>query len=265
MAKKKVAPVEDLGSVEEVVKLVVMSYSRAEVIITHKAVDNCVIVVPENQLGEYKEYNPDLEYVTHPNLKGYAAQFFWVLNKFKNVMVLDDDFNEFKRLYTEVEDKHPTVEPSLAYQIIQATAQTAKNVGAKLFGFNTVVNPLGYNPLQPLRLTGLVMGATGFLDGVEVLVPDDAVGNIDYFWSGLNAYFNRICFCDSRYCFAGRAATFTMPGGMADQRTLDSEKNDLLLLRKWFGSAIEMKHSYKNTPFGREKAHAYEHTLKVPW
>ncbi len=84
-------------------KIVIPSYNRAKLLVTHRLFPlNCVVVIPETQLKAYREYNPDLEYVTIPDyLDGnIAKKRNAILNLFphEQIVMLDDDVIGFFKL-----------------------------------------------------------------------------------------------------------------------------------------------------------------------
>lgn len=248
----------------EVVKVIIASHKRAETMTTHKVVANCAVCVEESQLAEYKKFNPDLEYITHPdNVIGLNPKIKWIHDKFPNVCILDDDFNAMQRTYvTTHSTKESRVSPDVAYDVIQVAACMAKQIGAKAFGFSNSARPVDFAPASPIQLKGFIQGGSiGLLEGFRLEFPEELHGNNDYFISGLNAYLYRIAWIDERYAFTSKEGTFKSVGGLADFRTLETEKQDYETLVKYFGNAIVKK--AESTM--RKLLHNYEKTLRLPW
>lgn len=248
----------------ELVKLVIMSHKRADRVDTLKTVSNCAICVPESQADDYKSYNPGVEIIIHPDtVVGLSAKVRWVYAKYKNVVMLDDDLNAMVRTYVDKNfDLKTRVDPDTAYEIIQHNAYMAKQVGAVFYGYSNSPRPVDFNPMQPFKLSGFVQGGSfGFLEGFNMVLPDECVAATDYFLSAINAYFHRKAFIDLRYAFTSKEGTFKSTGGMSDFRTKDTERNDYMLLKKYFGEAIQKKTRSGLKPIQNQ----WERTLKIPF
>lgn len=247
----------------EIVKLIILSHKRADRVDTLKAFDNCTLCVEESQVEEYKKYNPNVEYLVHPdNVVGLAAKIRWVYERYPNCFMLDDDL-QLVRNYIDPTFKMPTkVPPNVAYEIVQSLAYTAKQLGVKMFGFCNSPKPVTYTSCDPFKLTGFVQGgATGFFEGFKMILPNEATSCIDYFLSGVNAHFHRKTLIDKRFAVVSKDGTFKSSGGMSDFRNMASEREDYLLLRQYFGDAIQRK----NASPVKKLSHEFEKTLKIPF
>ena len=143
---------------EEVVKIVIPSYMRAERVSTMQYVANCSICVPESEVEAYKKHNPGVEIIAHPDsIKGISPKRQWIYEQFPNVFMVDDDITGIARMMMpgkydmtdemlEVDERNLT--PEQVYEIIQSVAFTAKEMGAKLFGFTSAVNPRDVRPIS---------------------------------------------------------------------------------------------------------------------
>ena len=250
--------------VMELVKLVIVSHKRAETIKSHKSFANAVVCIPESQEADYRRYNPSLNIYTHPDtVKGLAAKYIWCYKEFGNVALIGDDIDFLRRNWVaDAKDKKSRIDPETAYEIIQSTAYTAKQMGAKLFAFSKESNPVAYSGQRPFKVSGLASGGViGLLDGFKMELTTDCVAGLDYFLSGLNAYYHRYLFVDERYFTQCKEGTFVSRGGMAEFRTMETEEKDLLMLRNLFGDAIIIK---KNANLRRLK-HKFDKTLKIPF
>jgi hypothetical protein len=245
------------------VKVVIPSHKRAARVRTKDAVANCILCVPESQLKEYKQNNPNIEIVTHPDtVRGLAAKRNWIYRKFGNVMMLDDDIQAMQRLYIPPYSLLPTViEPALAYDIIQVTANMAKELGAYLFGFGTVSDARCFKPYRPFRLTGYCNGcAFGLLKGSNIFFHEEAIAVEDYFGSLINAFYHRYAFFDTRFGMV-QLATFKNIGGQAEFRNQETERNDFLFLKRMFGSIVRGRgFSHFSKP-----SHEYQRSIKLPF
>jgi hypothetical protein len=122
--------------------------------------------------------------------------------------------------------------------ILNAASVTAE-MGAKLFGFGESPNPRWFDPLQPLRLSGGVIGAAfGLLDSERKLffAHDLPLGE-DTFVSLLNAYYYRYAYYDRRVFFH-TLEPFVRPGGCSAHRSLEKERKKVANLRRYFGTEV---------------------------
>lgn len=249
---------------KEVVKCIILSHNRPDDVITHQLINHTAICVPEAQAAAYEGANYGVELIVHPDtVVGLSAKIRWVYDQYRNVCMLDDDLNRMVRLYVDkYSDEGNHVEPEEAYQIIQANARMAQQLGVKFFGFSNSPKPVSYLSAKPFKLSGFVQGgALCFLDGFQMVLPDECVSACDYFLSGVNAHFHRKTLIDTRYAFASPDGTFRSTGGTADYRNMDTEKEDTQLLLEYFGDVIHVK----NNSGVKKLQHIYERTLRIPF
>ena len=132
-----------------------------------------------------------------------------------------------------------------------------------MFGLATNAKPLMYDAAQPFKLTGWIIGGCmGYLEGFRMELPDECISACDYYLSGVNAHFHRKCFIDTRFAVFCKDGTFTTTGGTADIRTMETEREDYLLLKEAFGEAIQRKTSTANR---KSLQNPYERTLRIPY
>lgn len=225
------------------VTVVIPTAGRAKVITSHKHVSNCIVCCPESELEEYQKTVKDVEIVTHPDsVKGLQRKRQWIYDKWRNVFMMDDDLKGMLRL-TAKKGESVKVDPESAYWYIQNAANLAKIIGCHLFGFNVYVVPEHYVGEAPFRLKGFINACGwGFLEGgYENLKFNPMLKtNEDFYISALNAHFYRMVFIDARFCFAQDSFGNTL-GGCANIRNSETEKEDLRLLKAYFGNAIMIK------------------------
>lgn len=241
------------------VKVVIPSHRRWDRVRTIQAVDNAILCVEESQERMYRACNPGIEIVTHPDsVIGLARKRDWIIKHFKNVMMLDDDIDTLKRVYTE-KGETTDVDPDVAYDIIQRTANACKQAGLFLFGFSTAPTPLHYNSLNPVQISGYFTGcAHGVLEGSKLWYNPEIICNEDYWISCLNAHHHRGGFKDTRFYWSQRD-TFVNRGGLAEFRNIEAEEKDFKLLQKCFGKEIVTLRKTSG------KSHAFQKTLKLPF
>lgn len=242
------------------IKIVIPSMGRADMVITKRCVKNATLCVPESEAAAYAEYNPGMPILTHPDsLKGLARKRQFILERCGNHYQIDDDIKYIQRLYVEKGEKVP-MDADEAYDVIQYVGNMAKLAGCFLFGFSKQRNPLQYVDHKPIRLTGILNGSMGILEGSKLFFSEKAVVSEDYWICGLNAYYHRMLWCDERFAELGEKAFHNL-GGCSNYRTIEQEKEDTLFLRQSFGEAIQMKH---DTSLAKRK-HPYQRTLKIPF
>lgn len=242
------------------IKVVIPSMGRADRVLTKSAIKNAILCVPESEEEAYRLNNPGMEILTHPDsLKGLTLKRQFIIDHFENSFQIDDDIKSIDRLY--VESGEPTkLDADEAYDVIQYIGNCAKLAGCFLFGISKEVNPLAYDEMHPIHLSGILNGDIGILGGSKLYFHELAKVSEDYWISAYNAYLYRYCWIDKRFAAKG-VATFGNTGGCANIRTMEQEKQDTLFLRKMFGEAILLK---EDTKLAKRKTE-FQRTLKIPW
>lgn len=232
------------------IKVVIPSHKRARNVSTIYAVDNCSLCVPKSQEEEYKGYNKNVEIIAHPNeIVGLSPKRQWIYDYFGDVFMIDDDVKGMLRVYLGKGDKSKKLYLTSGeiYALIQDTYHICKEAGIKLFGFTGRGHPMAYSGGVPILLNGYVNGgAFGILKDANLYFPNisDFVGE-DYFISGLNAYYNRYCWMDTRFSWV-YYKTECNAGGVADYRTEKTREKTFNILRGYFGNAIQQKRCNQN-------------------
>lgn len=243
------------------VKVIIPTKGRPTAIITHKYVSNCILCVEQRELGIYKEHNPDLEFVPHPDsVVGLGPKREWIYDKFGDCFMMDDDVKGFLRM-TQKQGESSKVSPDLAYDIIQNCANMAKMCGCYLYSFNSLKRPEHYPGHQAYKLSGCMNeSAFGLLKGADKLRIDPNIkAGYEFYISGLNAYHYRMAFFDLRFTINQDGFGDDI-GGASTYRTLETEKRDLELLKYYFGEAIEPKSETKN-----KGKHEFSKRLRIPF
>lgn len=254
------------------VPIVVPSHRRAGAVRAFDAVLDPVLCVAEDQYKNYKDLYPSAAIEAHPDsVVGLAPKRNWMLKHFGDHFSLDDDVSEMRRIYDP--DAPPKMSAEEATDVVQATAEMAREVGAKLWGFSNYPMTYTFDVFKPFKTTGYVNGfAMGiFTDGLLRFPEESDFMGSDYFVSALNAYHHRYIWLDTRFAFA-QHGTFRNPGGQADFRNMETERRSYERLRNYFGAAIELKHGRGARPpdtsdarKGANAGHPYEKLLHVPW
>ena len=237
------------------IKIVCPSSGRAKKVLTK--IEGMILFVAENEKEEYEKYN-DIEIQTHDNLKNLSIIRQEIYDRFKDVFMVDDDIQCVQRLYTT---KNQDLNPAEVAKIINQTYQHAKDIKAFLFGFNNDPNPTHYNQHKPFVLNSYINGcAFGLIENKNLYFDKRTVACESHWINLLNAYHNRFCFVDKRFHFRQKQnSTFLAPGGQAKRRTLQTEKEDTLFLKKKFGDSVKIKLARNKT----KRLHEYQRELNI--
>lgn len=135
-----------------------------------------------------------------------------------------------------------------------------------MVGWGKSGNPaLYYSGLEPFTLTGYINGlAFGFLKGHGLRFDERLTAKADYDMCLQNALLHRICLRDNRYCFESRK-TFRNPGGMSLLRNSITEKKDLEILQRKWGSAIGVPRGGSGRSTARGYAGVTRLELRLPF
>lgn len=238
------------------VKIVCPSRKRAGKILTK--IDDMIICVDEKELPEYKSNHPENEIITHPGLKKLSLIRQFIYEKFGDVFMVDDDIIKIHNLYST---KNNELSPEDAKKLIIKTYERCQDVGAFLFGFNNDPVITHYNQHKPFMFNGYINGsAIGLIKSKNLYFTEKTVAAESHWINLLNAYYNRYLFIDKRFCFAQKQdSTFMLEGGQVGKRTLETEKNDTLFLKKMFGDSVEIKKAKNKT----KQLHEYQRELRI--
>lgn len=191
------------------------------------------------------------------------AKIQWIWDRYGAIFLTGDMDKAMLRLYlSPKEERIPSkIDPETAWEIIQATAWTADNLGAKCFGFQNGGDARCYNALRPFKMTGIIGGAIGLLETDRLWYNPEILLNDDYWMSCLNAFWYRYCFVDLRFGWS-EAKTYGKPGAQARYRTYEREEEEYWMLRKYFGNVIVRK---TPKPYGGCRNHPWEKDLVLPY
>ncbi len=247
------------------IPIVVPTHKRAGKVTTHKLIKDVILCVAESQVEEYKYYYNDLEIIAHPDeIIGLSPKRQWIYEKFGDVFMVDDDLYLVLRVYlgSGSGDKY-YLKPDEAYNLIQDVYRIVKELDIYLFGFNRSPHPLAYIGNTPIEMNSFIpAGAFGIIKSPYLYFPNDPYFVAeDYFINGLNAFYHRKSYADTRFCFAFKD-TETNVGGCSDYRTDERRKNSYFQLKKYFGDAIVRKRA---TSLKKHLSSKWEKTLKIPY
>jgi hypothetical protein len=223
----------------EKIKIVIPSHKRPDRVLSKTLVLNPVLCVSKSQAGGYREHNPELEVVEHPdNVVGLYAKRQWCYDHFGDLWMLDDDVIAINKVW---DDAYEHVDPVTVTRMLNNIYELACDLNVYLFGITKNPRPNQYQPHAPIRLSGLVSGGCYGLRKSPNLFYNRNLTVMEDFWiSLLNAYYNRKCLIDTRICFVQKD-TFKNKGGLAEFRNQSVEERDYLEMKRYFGDAIELK------------------------
>ena len=226
------------------IEVIIVSHKRAGRVSTHRLVDPARVCVPERQFAEYARFHPPKTLLAHPDsVVGLPAKRQWIYKTIGDVMMLDDDSVGFHRIYRASVVRRPAIlSPRRAYEVIQSVGETARQLGAFLFGFGPHAHVLTFHQHRPFRFGGYSPGgAIGLLKGSRLWFPTDVTLPIDDYWICLlNAFYHRFAWYDQRFAW-GFKETYRGAGGMAEFRNATAEKDATAWLVKHFGSLVRPK------------------------
>jgi hypothetical protein len=235
--------------------IIIPSRKRAKSVLT-KCTDS-ILLVDEIESDEYKKFN-DIEIHTHKSLKNLAQIRQFAIEKYNNVFFIDDDIVSVEKLWLTSNAKLTDIE---IRDLIYKTYNYAKQIEASLYGFNTDPNPTHYAKQKPFELNGYINGcAFGINENKNLFFNKHTTACESHWITLLNAHYNRFCFIDKRYHFRQKAnSTFISEGGQAGKRTIESEKKDTLILKKYFGESVILKKEKNKT----NQLHQYQRQIKL--
>lgn len=251
------------------IPVIVPSHRRAGNVTTHRKVAGVVLCIPEAQFKDYRRHHPLEQLLTHPDsILGISRKRQWILEKFPTVFCVDDDLISVQRIWRPSYQRIPNaLAPEEVRDVIDTAADTARQLGAFLFGFNTHSAPMTYQGFRPFGFGGYTMGgAYGILEGSKLRFPDTDLPCEDWFISLLNAFHHRFAWSDRRWAFAFKD-TYSGTGGCQEIRMFDGEKRAFDMLRAHFGAAIVRKtiNDHATRKPTRGERNPAPRTMHIPW
>lgn len=225
-------------------KIVIPSHNRADRVHTASLLHNPIICVAESQRADYERYNPNAEIVCHPDsIVGLIPKRNWMVEHFGDIFMLDDDISCMYLNYREPDDiiGATTKDKDFIEGVIQNLYELAKLIGVNVFGFPNLTSPLHYKEFEPLTLSKNITGCSqGMISNDYLRWNEDMKVKEDMWISCLAKYYDRRVLVDNRYTFAQKE-TMVSSGGLATIRNQETEDESILILKKHFGSAVQLK------------------------
>lgn len=241
--------------------IVIPTHGRAGNVHTLKCVDG-VLCVAKGQEPLYREHYPDAEYLVHPDdVVGLPPKRNWIVQQVGEVFMIDDDITSIVDLTTPPNSGHTGIRPDKVPTLIERCRDTARELGAFVYGFASNANHQQFMPQRPFKLTGYVLGgAFGMREGHGLWWHPDCIQE-DYWISALNAHYHRIIFRDNRVGFHPKD-TFKSEGGLSGTRTMRDMADAVRILQDHFGKdVIKWK---KDANWGKRN-HPYQPQIELPF
>lgn len=244
------------------IPIIVPSAGRATAVLTRIA--GMVLYVPESEANAYRKHNTGVRVEAHPDdaYINLAAKRQGIYTRWGDVFMADDDIAFVSRLHLEGNNRESHLNSTEAHELIQATAWNARKAGCYLFGFNSSPNAKHYYAHRPISLTSYInASAFGLLKSDKLYFTERTTAAESHWINLLNARMHRKSWADMRYCFAqAPGSTFFRPGGQTAHRTMETELQDTIFLRRMFGQAVRAK----RTRGDASKIHPYQRTVINP-
>lgn len=244
-------------------RVVVPSFGRAGRVLTARMLPTevFVVVVPPEQIAAYRKAQPHLTFVEYPLREGdMSRKCQWMYEQFGSILIIDDDLDRLQHNEHVSGEKACNLPPWDAWAVFRRTAWECAQLGRYLFGFGDG-DIRNFEDHKPFKMTSVVGGAIGLLAGSGLSFNSEIRASDDYWISLFNAYRHRFAWIDWRYTVQGPPVTFKNPGGMAAVRTLDTEKHDFHVLKRYFGPAVMPKQKT-----GRARpGHEWQRTMTLPY
>lgn len=245
------------------IKIVCPSKGRSDNVRTIKLIPSLELVVCETEADDYKKNYPNtVVHATPSHIKGITPTRQWILEKFGEVFMIDDDVVSVRRNFAFGEDDpSQIIDQEVILEIINSTAGIARDIKAKVFSFSKMRNPLEYNSFQPIVHTGYMNASfCGFLKGHGLSYDLSMNEGEDHYMSCLVIYKHRYCLIDNRYSFV-TDGNFTAIGGCNSYRTREGMMKNTIYLKKLFGDAIV----YKEPTQLKQNVNIGERSIKFPY
>lgn len=228
-------------------KIVIPSHKRADRVKTLKLVPDAILCVEEKQVDEYRAHYPNVEIVAHPNeVRGLIPKRNWMAKHFGDLFMLDDDVTIFRRLYIEKGESAVIKDPKFIRARIEELHELAMLMDIHLYGFGKKIAPVMYDEFEPISLCQCVTGCSyGVIANENTVWNESFQLKEDFLISCYVKYKERKVLIDNRYNFT-QEDTMTNSGGLASIRNQDTERENVMRLRQFFGEVVNIKGKASN-------------------
>lgn len=224
------------------IKIIIPTSGRAETYTTN--IENQILCVCETEYDKYKEFC-NHEILKHPKLKNLAQKRNWILKKFDDVFMVDDDMLNFVNVEGVLPRNERNLTPKEIYEKIQFLYKCAIDLDIKLFGFSSSPVPMQFNSLKPIAINAnMCGGAYGVLKS-KLFFNENTTACDSHYIQLLNLYIYGKNLVDRRFGIEFQETFFTS-GGQSSKRTFETEKKDTLFLKELFGDVVKLRKKSRN-------------------
>jgi hypothetical protein len=244
--------------------IVCPSHGRAGRLHVLKVLPDIPLCVAESQVDDYRRAHPDQELIVHPDsVVGIAPKRQWLVDKFGDVMMFDDDLTAIVDLTVAAGEgdgkiRNPDVIRDLVYRLFDM----GEALGAFVVGFSSYTVPAMFRPQNPYSFKQMVSGhCLGIRRDERIRLPNmPKMLTDDLFVSALSMHHHRMTLTELRYG-AAVADTWGATGGMATHRTWQTMVENEQLMVDHFGDAIRRRQDSAMSKVRNE----LQLQLSVPW
>lgn len=221
-------------------KVIIPSSGRAEQLVTAslKFFPNAIVCVGDDEEDTYRQAGVQ-NLLPHPaSVRGIAPLRQWILDTIPDevVVMADDDITRCAALVGF--NKRWVTDPLQIAQILEVTAQCAKDAGAAVFGFNQAPDVRKFMPQKPFALSAWVGSVIGFV-GRSVRFDTSLLLRADVDFCLQSLARQRIVWQDMRFSFVH--GCFKGTGGNAGQRSAARHARELAYLQRKWGPYLSVK------------------------
>jgi hypothetical protein len=219
------------------ISICIPSYKRPFVE-TLKYIPSARVYVAKSQFDEYKKRNPNSNIISVE--EKYQGNVCRIRNRIMdlekdNILCIVDDALQYIGYWENKKDIKLDTEKEI-YLFIEKYTIMAQDIGAKLWGINVNKDKQVYTEHRPFSTTAYI--GSPFMVHIHSDIRFDENLSLkedyDFTLQNLNKY--RIVFRVNKYHYHVRQKE--QAGGVAEYRTLEREREQLLLLQKKWGSRI---------------------------
>lgn len=236
------------------------SKDRHDDVLTKSVINGITIVVPFGQGEVYKEWNDECEVIETPKgIRGITATRQWCIDKWGELFFIDDDVIKVVKNFTDNSDECTPEEVS---SLIEKDAWISREIGAKIFGYKSIRNPLEFHGKRLYFNTGYWNHSfVGFLKGHNIKFDLSFSEAEDYFVSCMNVYKNRYGLLSAMYAFHTKD-NFKKDGGCSSYRTEKEMLRNTKRLIDLFGSDVV---KYKRVTKTKKNIYEGERNVTFPF
>jgi hypothetical protein len=203
-----------------------------------------IVAVDESEESEYRRLNPGLKIIAHRGFKWLPQIRQWILDTVKSDVIFQCD-DDIKGFCCVVGYRRRRIEdPQTIEAIIRNSASNCLEAGTILFFFQHHPDVRKDNVFRPFVFTKTPVGCAqgywreAFNKEIRYDSRIKTKANLDI---ALRVMFKRrIIWCDERFGFRNDSH-ITLKGGLSTYRTPEMMQEDIAILKRRFGDAINLQ------------------------